>query len=85
VTSPAPKTSSRGRNGDQDLRRTGFSFNNAGIEQPAAPAADITEEQWDRVVAVSLRGVFLSMKYEIPALLQRGGGAIVNGSSPVPV
>jgi NAD(P)-dependent dehydrogenase (short-subunit alcohol dehydrogenase family) len=56
-------------------------FNNAGIEQPTTPAADITEEQWDRVVAVSLRGVFLSMKYEIPALLQRGGGAIVNTSS----
>jgi NAD(P)-dependent dehydrogenase (short-subunit alcohol dehydrogenase family) len=58
-----------------------FAFNNAGIEQPTTPAADITEEQWDRVVAVSLRGVFLSMKYEIPALLQRGGGAIVNTSS----
>src|SRR4029453_8381481 len=58
-----------------------FAFNNAGIEQPTTPAADITEEQWDRVVAVCLRGVFLSMKYEIPALLQRGGGAIVNTSS----
>jgi NAD(P)-dependent dehydrogenase (short-subunit alcohol dehydrogenase family) len=58
-------------------------FNNAGIEQPNAPvqAADMTEEDWDRVIAVSLRGVFLSMKYEIPSLLQRGGGAIVNTSS----
>jgi NAD(P)-dependent dehydrogenase (short-subunit alcohol dehydrogenase family) len=58
-----------------------FAFNNAGIEQPTTPTADITEHQWDRVVAVSLRGVFLSMKYEIPALLRRGGGAIVNTSS----
>ena len=56
-------------------------FNNAGIEQPTRPAADITEQDWDRVLAVNLRGVFLSMKYEIPLLLQRGGGAIVNTSS----
>jgi NAD(P)-dependent dehydrogenase (short-subunit alcohol dehydrogenase family) len=58
-----------------------MAFNNAGIEQPTAPAADITEEDWDRVIAVNLRGVFLSMKHEIPLLLQRGGGAIVNTSS----
>ena len=58
-----------------------FAFNNAGIEQPTTPAADITEQDWDRVLAVSLRGVFLSMKYEIPLLLRRGGGAIVNTSS----
>jgi NAD(P)-dependent dehydrogenase (short-subunit alcohol dehydrogenase family) len=56
-------------------------FNNAGIEQPSAAAADITEEDWDRVITVNLRGVFLSMKHEIPLLLQRGGGAIVNTSS----
>lgn len=56
-------------------------FNNAGIEQPTAPAADITEEDWDRVIAVNLRGLFLSMKLQIPLLLQRGGGAIVNTSS----
>ena len=58
-----------------------MAFNNAGIEQSSAPAADITEAEWDRVIAVSLRGVFLSMKHEIPLLLQRGGGAIVNTSS----
>ena len=56
-------------------------FNNAGIEQPATPAADIPEEDWDRVLAVSLRGVFLSMKHENPLMLRRGGGAIVNTSS----
>jgi NAD(P)-dependent dehydrogenase (short-subunit alcohol dehydrogenase family) len=58
-----------------------IAFNNAGVEQPNNPAADITEQEWDRVLAVSLRGVFLSMKHEIPLLLQRGGGAIVNTSS----
>ncbi len=56
-------------------------FNNAGIEQPTAPAADISEDDWDRVIAINLRGVFLSMKHEIPLLLRRGGGAIVNTSS----
>jgi NAD(P)-dependent dehydrogenase (short-subunit alcohol dehydrogenase family) len=56
-------------------------FNNAGVEQPTAPAADITEADWDRVIAVNLRGVYVSMKHEIPLLLQRGGGAIVNTSS----
>jgi NAD(P)-dependent dehydrogenase (short-subunit alcohol dehydrogenase family) len=56
-------------------------FNNAGIEQSGSAVADITDEEWDRVIAVNLRGVFLSMKHEIPLLLQRGGGAIVNTSS----
>jgi NAD(P)-dependent dehydrogenase (short-subunit alcohol dehydrogenase family) len=56
-------------------------FNNAGIEQSTMPAADITEQDWDRVLAVNLRGVYLCMKHEIPLLLQRGGGAIVNTSS----
>jgi NAD(P)-dependent dehydrogenase (short-subunit alcohol dehydrogenase family) len=56
-------------------------FNNAGVEQPTAAAADITEGDWDRVIAINLRGVFLAMKHQIPLLLQRGGGAIVNTSS----
>jgi NAD(P)-dependent dehydrogenase (short-subunit alcohol dehydrogenase family) len=56
-------------------------FNNAGIEQLSGPLAEIAEEHWDQVIAVNLRGVYLSMKHEIPLLLQRGGGAIVNTSS----
>lgn len=56
-------------------------FNNAGIEQPTTVTADITEEEWDQVLAVSLRGVFLCMKHEIPLMLCRGGGTIVNTSS----
>lgn len=56
-------------------------FNNAGVEQSGSAAADIPEQEWDRVLAVNLRGVFLSMKHEIPLLLQHGGGAIVNMSS----
>ena len=56
-------------------------FNNAGIEQSGTPLASLAEDEWDRVLAVNLRGVFLSMKHEIPLLLARGGGAIVNTSS----
>jgi NAD(P)-dependent dehydrogenase (short-subunit alcohol dehydrogenase family) len=56
-------------------------FNNAGVEQPITPAADLTEGQWDRIVAIDLRGVFLCMKHEIPLLLKQGSGAIVNTSS----
>jgi NAD(P)-dependent dehydrogenase (short-subunit alcohol dehydrogenase family) len=61
--------------------RLDFAFNNAGVEQPITPAADLTEEQWDRIVDINLRSVFLCMKYEIPLLLRQGGGAIVNTSS----
>ena len=56
-------------------------FNNAGIEGNPLPVADVTEEEWDRINAVNAKGVFLSMKYEIPTMLTRGGGAIVNASS----
>ncbi len=56
-------------------------FNNAGIEQEVKPAAETTEDEWDRVIASNLRGVFLCLKYEIPLMLKQGGGAIVNTSS----
>ncbi len=49
--------------------------------QPITATANLTEEEWDRIVAVNLRGVFLCMKHEIPLLLKQGGGAIVNTSS----
>jgi NAD(P)-dependent dehydrogenase (short-subunit alcohol dehydrogenase family) len=58
-----------------------IAFNNAGIEQPVKPAAEISDDEWDRVVAVNLRGAFVSMKHEIKLMLGRGGGAIVNTSS----
>ena len=61
--------------------RLDAAFNNAGVEQATAVLADITEEEWDRIVAINLRGVFLCMKYEIPLMLKHGGGAIVNTSS----
>jgi NAD(P)-dependent dehydrogenase (short-subunit alcohol dehydrogenase family) len=61
--------------------RLDFAFNNAGVEQPVTATADLTEEEWDRVVAINLRSVFLCMKYEVPLMLKHGGGAIVNTSS----
>lgn len=62
--------------------RLDFAFNNAGIEYIPKPAAEVTEEEWDRIIDVDLRGVFLCMKHEIPLMLkQGGGGAIVNTSS----
>src|SRR5215204_65816 len=61
--------------------RLDFAFNNAGVEQAVTATADLTVEEWDRIVAIDLRGVFLCMKYEIPLMLKQGGGAIVNTSS----
>jgi NAD(P)-dependent dehydrogenase (short-subunit alcohol dehydrogenase family) len=61
--------------------RLDFAFNNAGIEQPVKPAADLTMQEWDRIIQIDLRGVFLCMQQEIPLLLKQGGGAIVNTSS----
>jgi NAD(P)-dependent dehydrogenase (short-subunit alcohol dehydrogenase family) len=52
--------------------RLDAAFNNAGVEQATAATADITEEEWDRIVAVNLRGVFLGMKYEIPLMFGQG-------------
>jgi len=61
--------------------RLDFAFNNAGIEGLQAPVADCTEENWDRVIAINLKSVFLCMKAEIPAMLKAGGGSIVNCAS----
>jgi NAD(P)-dependent dehydrogenase (short-subunit alcohol dehydrogenase family) len=62
--------------------RLDFAFNNAGIEpRKPAPIADYDEEEWDRIIDINLRGVFLCMKYEIPLILNSGGGTIVNTSS----
>jgi NAD(P)-dependent dehydrogenase (short-subunit alcohol dehydrogenase family) len=61
--------------------RVDIAFNNAGIEQPIKPAHEISQDEWDRLVAVNLRGAFLSMKHEIELMLRHGGGAIVNTSS----
>jgi NAD(P)-dependent dehydrogenase (short-subunit alcohol dehydrogenase family) len=58
--------------------RLDIAFNNAGDGHRPAPLADIPIDDFDRAVRGTLRGVFLSMKYEIPAMLASGGGTIVN-------
>jgi NAD(P)-dependent dehydrogenase (short-subunit alcohol dehydrogenase family) len=61
--------------------RLDFAFNNAGIEQLLTPFPDQTEESYDQIMDINVKGVWLSLKHEIPAMLKTGGGAIVNNSS----
>jgi NAD(P)-dependent dehydrogenase (short-subunit alcohol dehydrogenase family) len=58
-----------------------LAVNNAGIGGPAAFTGDYTLEGWHQVIDVNLNGVFYCLRYELPAMLRRGGGAIVNMSS----
>lgn len=61
--------------------RLDCAFNNAGIEGQMAETPDCSIENWNRVIAINLTGVFLCMKSEIPLMLRHGGGAIVNTAS----
>lgn len=62
--------------------RLDIAFNNAGIEQ-AGPVTEVTEADYRKVFDINVLGVFLSQKYEIPAMLKSGGGSIINTSSIV--
>lgn len=61
--------------------RLDIACNNAGIEGTMKLTADYTVEEWDRVLNINLKGQWLCMKYEIPAMLETGGGSIINMSS----
>ena len=61
--------------------RLDVACNNAGIGGALGPVADYRLEEWQRVLAVNLTGVFLCMKHQIPAMLAAGGGSIVNVAS----
>jgi NAD(P)-dependent dehydrogenase (short-subunit alcohol dehydrogenase family) len=61
--------------------RLDYAFNNAGVEQTMAPIVEQTVEEFDQIMNINVKGVWLSMKYEIPVMLKSGGGAIVNNSS----
>ena len=62
--------------------RLDCAVNNAGITgQVLTPIADIEKDSWDETLSVNLTAIFLGMKYQIPAMLKNGGGAIVNISS----
>jgi NAD(P)-dependent dehydrogenase (short-subunit alcohol dehydrogenase family) len=56
-------------------------LNNAGIEGNRTTTAACTEENWQRVIDINLKGVWLCMKYEIPYMRERGGGSIINMAS----
>ena len=61
--------------------RLDCAHNNAGIEGAAASMADYKKEDWDKVIAINLTGVWLCLKHEISQMLKQGGGAIVNTAS----
>jgi len=61
--------------------RLDFAFNNAGIGSYFRPISNIEDEDWQRVINVNLSGVFYCVKYQLPAMVQSGGGVIVNNSS----
>ena len=61
--------------------RLDCAHNNAGIEGDMAPTADCAEANWDRTIAINLKGVWLCMRYEIPQMLRQRGGVIVNTAS----
>ena len=61
--------------------RLDCAFNNAGISGPQSKTADYKESEWDSVIGVNLKGVWLCMKYQIPQMLENKGGSIINCSS----
>ena len=61
--------------------RLDWAFNNAGVEGPSAPLSEVTDDDWDAVIGVNLKGVWHCMREEIPAMRASGGGAIVNCAS----
>ncbi|MET0362522.1 MAG: glucose 1-dehydrogenase [Sphingobium sp.] len=61
--------------------RLDAAFNNAGTPGGFTNVVDCTDEEWSHTLALNLTGVWLCMKYEIPAMLASGGGAIVNTAS----
>ena len=61
--------------------RLDCALNNAGIQGDIKQTAECSQENWDRIIATNLTGVWLCMKHEIPHMLSQGGGAIVNTAS----
>ena len=61
--------------------RLDIAFNNAGVENKAAPVAEIELEEWDRILDINLRGTFICMKHELTQMVRQGSGVVVNTSS----
>jgi NAD(P)-dependent dehydrogenase (short-subunit alcohol dehydrogenase family) len=65
----------------KEFGRLDFAVNNAGISPWVGNTAECTFQDWQRVININLTGTWLGIKYQIPAMLQSGGGAIVNMAS----
>jgi len=61
--------------------RLDIAFNNAGVENKAAPVHEIDIDEWDRIIGINLRGTFICMKHELAQMVKQGGGVVVNTSS----
>ncbi len=61
--------------------RLDYAVNNAGIGEKMTPLVEQTSEKFDQIMNTNVKGIWLSMKYEIPEMIKNGGGAIVNTSS----
>lgn len=61
--------------------RLDVAFNNAGVENKAAPLHEIELAEWDRIIGINLRATFVCMKHEIAQMLRQGGGVVVNTAS----
>ncbi len=61
--------------------RLDIAFNNAGVENKAAPVHEIELAEWDRILGVNLRGLFVCMKHELAQMVKQGGGVVINTSS----
>jgi len=69
---------------DQAVKQFGglhIAVNNAGIGGPLSPTGEYPIDGWDKVIAINLSGVFYGLRYQIPAILEAGGGSIVNVAS----
>ncbi|MDM7998860.1 MAG: SDR family oxidoreductase [Dehalococcoidia bacterium] len=79
--SKAPEVESLVEKAVDTYGRLDCAFNNAGVGEPLRRIHKTSEDNWDRVMATNLKGVYLCMKYELSVMLKQGKGTIVNTSS----